>query len=103
MSRSLDPNNLTVREMIALNDLARRWEIAHGEKDYTTADRLRAELMAWGAWPITGQWHPWFESGEHRTARLAARVEGDVEMPRKPKTLGLGDKGYEGPFAPMHP
>ena len=64
---------LTEAELIELGDVAQRWLVAHLSQDFAVADRLRNELMEWGAWPVEGGWHPVFESQEHRYARIMRR------------------------------
>lgn len=76
MSIEHELSNLSGSELAELIDLATRWKLAHWNANFIESDRLRAELMEWGAWPPDGGWHPVFESVEHRQARLMARVEG---------------------------
>jgi hypothetical protein len=70
--------DLTDSELAELVDLAYRWKLARWNKHFAEADKLRAELMEWGAWPPEHGWHPVFESKEHRYARLLLRVEETV-------------------------
>ena len=66
---------LTEDEFLELSDLAKRWLFAHVTRDFGAADLLRAELIAWGAWPPEDGWHPVFESTAHRYARVIKRSE----------------------------
>lgn len=69
-----DPwSELTKEELVELVGLAGSWAAAHEALDFAAADVLRAELMAWGAWPPEHGWHPVFESPDHRKARLSRR------------------------------
>lgn len=66
---------LNPSEMRELHALAVRWQDARKRRDYAEADRLRAELVEWGAFPPERGWHPVFESRHHRAARIRARGE----------------------------
>ena len=68
-----DQSVLTEGEMNELRSLALRQEEARANKYYEISDRLRAELMAWGAWPPEQGWHAVAEAPDHRQARLARR------------------------------
>lgn len=90
----MDPLNLdclNVYELNKLRALAEGWKEAHSQKDYATSDKLRAELMAWGAWPpecwAVG-WYSIFESTEHRYARHLERARWPLsgEIDHKPMT-----------------
>lgn len=64
---------LTEDELVELIDLVARWKVAQWNGDFLNSDALRAQLMAWGAWPPEHGWHPVFETTEHRYARRLAR------------------------------
>ena len=66
-------SELSGNELAELRVLARSWEEARLRKDFPTADRLRQELMEWGAFPPEGGWHPVFESRFHRKKRHDSR------------------------------
>jgi hypothetical protein len=67
-----DLSTLTAEERATLCDLAWRYYAARAQRDYAASDSLRAELIAWGAYPPEHGWHPVFESPEHRYARAQA-------------------------------
>jgi len=46
-SRMTDLSILTSEERDELADIYARWRLALDEKDYTTADRVREELLQW--------------------------------------------------------
>lgn len=70
-----DPTrDLTPAECKALTKLHDRWRVARKEKRWADADRYRAELVESGCIGANlDAWHPNFENGERRKARLAAR------------------------------
>ncbi len=67
-------STLLPAEARALVSLRDRHLAARAEKDFVIADELRAELMAWGAWPPDGTWNPVAEEPVHRLARLEVRI-----------------------------
>lgn len=70
-----NPSVLTAGEISELQTLAAEHAVARELGQYESSDRLRDELIAWGAWPPKDGWHPVFESVAHRVGRLARRGE----------------------------
>lgn len=70
-----DLSVLTETELAELGGLAKCYLLAHLMRNFAESDKLRTELMAWGAWPPEHGWHPVFESQEHRYARFVVRGE----------------------------
>ena len=71
-----DLSKLTEAEFQELRDIAARQRAAHIARDYVVSDGIRAELMAWGAWPPEKGWLPAFEASDHRQVRLEKRRAG---------------------------
>lgn len=68
-------DTLTVAEVAELIALSERHHDALAVRDYPLADSIRAELMLWGAWPPEHGWCGVAESRDHRTQRLAKRLD----------------------------
>lgn len=67
-------SSLNAREKHELQSIQEHWSRARRERDYSTADKLRADLENWGcSSPNYLEWHPVFESKEHRLYRAALR------------------------------